>query len=413
MTKKKRIACYIACSLALLIASAGLISACKMRRATLRNSIAEREALAFIIPGSLKFHRSAEDQKIGILQFETKFEALYELQYWVKGSNDNNPQTFPCAQPPADKPCSGVVAQTAFNLKITLDAQSRYTFRLFIWPTNMPKQSAKTLMIDESELTQDTNRIVTNLVIAKTIMPLQTTEVYRERLAQATPLSAIQAKLTTEPGCSNKPLVMEYPFNDADEDVKLKSLQSNGFGVATAHLHDYFKNRFVMEFENLERQLVWEIGFNWAGKDYSFKSRPAAYMNRVLLVTADGETRLRNKELISALSPLALKTNSAVKVRWEPANITAFSYVAVNLKGKQSGYEITCIFPGDGEQDQLGAQELPEGTIDAALLQKAPADDYGMLVYFDSSQIQVRDEEGFPTWVLTSQDWRFERVVKQ
>lgn len=399
-----------------LICTVTLVSSCKLRRSTLRNSMGEREGLEFIVPGTLEFKRDPIDARVGILRFETKFDTYYSVHYWVQGENENNPASYPCENKQDDKACEGQKAQRQYEIRLNLDKDKRYSLRLFIWPTNISKRSAKSIRIDEGGANSGgdgprNNTVVDEIIVARTIVPQQTSEVYRHKLDTATTVGDLLKKFQQPTGCAEKFVRFENPFPRAEDDLGLKSLSSSGFAQGTAKVHPNFANRLKLVYDHLEFKSVWEWAFEWEQAQKEFTIQPGAYLNKISLITTE-DIRLRNKQLVSVLKKHNLPATGAVKFRWEPYNLTATSYLSVFLKAKNSDYTVSCVFPGDGEQDQLGPNELPEGTIDAAILQKMPADEYDLLVFFESTQTYVKSPNEFPTWFLTAQDWRFDRVQK-
>lgn len=373
----------------------------------------EREGLEFIVPGTLEFKRDPSDPRIGILRFDTKFDAYYSIHYWIQGENENNPASHPCENKQDDKPCDGQKAQRSYEVKLTLDKDKYYSLRLFIWPTNISKKSAKSIRIDEGSNGSGpkNSTVVDEIVIARMVMPQQTSEVYRHRLDSPTTVGELLKKYQQQIGCVERLVQFQNPFPKAEDDIALKSLSSSGFAQGAAKAHPNFANRMKFVFDSIEFKSIWEWAFEWEQVQREFTVQPGGYLNKMILVT-DEETRLRNKELVSLLTKHKFPADGTVKFRWEPYNLTSTSYLSVVLKAKSSDYVVSCVFPGDGEQDHLGPNELPEGTLDAAIYKKMPADDYDLLVFFESTQTYVKSQNEFPTWFLTSQDWRFDRVQK-
>ncbi len=159
-----------------LICTVSLVSNCKLRRSTLRNSMGEREGLEFIVPGTLEFKRDPIDTRVGILRFETKFDTYYSVHYWVQGENENNPASYPCENKQDDKACDGQKAQRQYEIRLNLDKDKRYSLRLFIWPTNISKKSAKSIRIDEGGPNSGgdgprNNTVVAEIVVARIVVP--------------------------------------------------------------------------------------------------------------------------------------------------------------------------------------------------------------------------------------------------
>lgn len=402
--------------LALLMLTGVGIGSCKLRRNSLRNAMGERDGLESLVPGSLSFRRSPTDNNIGELRFETKFDALYEVQYWIQNSNENNPKTFPCVAGQDPVPCDKVKAGRLFAANIPLD-DNKYSLRLLIWPSTLTKSAAKSIRIDEDGAIGGdiSDVIVSEMMVARTNLPLQTSEVYRHRLDQPMKVADIRAKLDQNIGCAQKETTFSNPFEDAESDLLISNLASGGFAAGSGKLHDKFPNRIREVYSAIDRQKIWEWSFDWQGNHQEFTTQPAAYLNRIFLSSGQ-EERLSNKELLSTVPKHKLLKPDSIQFRWEPFNLTKgiaeHSFLTVRMRGLTSNHTVTCVFEADGEQGQLGQGELPLGTVDPAIVKAMPADEYELLVVLESSQVQVRNQASFPAWLITSQDWRYEKLIK-
>lgn len=365
-------------------------SGCKLHKEQKRGfkkGVTENGESNIILTDSITFERTNSFRE-GNISFKSKLIVTCEVQFWTDW-NENNPTIVPCQKKPAKE-----ISQSIGPL----EQNKNYTIKVSFWPPDLPKKASKYFIYKEKGELHEA--LISNLVIAKTVVSLRTTEIFQHQLKEPSTVSGIRDILIPKKECKAEITNKPFPYVSTTEKPTIESISSSGFARGTASPHPHFSNRFIQQYDFLQTNLNWDWNYKWKSIEQRFSSRAPGYLSSLYLKSGDIKKRLKNKSVNYSNSTINIKDASELNFEWYPKNRTTNSYFKVTLKGRQKGYNISCIFSSASGMTSINKE----------LLNKMPTDDYELLAIFSSTQIHTRTNMDIPTWVMVAHDWRYATI---
>lgn len=370
-------------------------ASCKSRNNKPRSQL-DTNAANLIVASSVVFQRNT-DRVSGTLKFKTKVPILCEIQYWTKDES-----TPPDEGAPLSKPCSQKQAQTDVEEILTeLQINGTYVFKVLLWMPQLGKGAMKYFTIQEDG--GDDNRVTDEMLVAKTLLPQNTTEILHYKFPSATNVLNIKKSVELPLGCQEKPPASLETYSQAQDSKFLESLSLRGFASATAAPHPAHPSRMMAFYEFLERDQIWEWDFKWKNSPFYFATKAPPYLDSISMTSGSAEpVRMRNKGLATQVTTHAV-ARETMKWEWVGKNTSNLTYLNVIIAEKSGEPKLFCSFDG-----RTGKAEIGKEWID-----KLPAGEFEMTAVMDSTQIYSQQNPNFPIWLLKTHDWRFAHISLQ
>lgn len=337
----------------------------------------------------VSFLRSDEKDS-GVLKFNTDIPVNCDLEYWTEATK-TSPEKLDCT---GEKTTS-----RSQNIK-DLDPKSSLTIKVYIWSGDSRSDVGNFFV--EEELKEEKIHKSDKLSIMRVIVPQYTTETYSHQLPEPLTLEEIRKKLSPVVGCRKGTIPIENPFGQLKKPIEISSLSSQGFAYGVANKNPNDQNRLNQVFNFIQTNLNWDWAFMHANKNYRFSSRPPAFFSSFKVISGQKETKLSkdSRRLTTSLASIAYE-EGGLNFEWKTRNRTSASFISLEIRD-DGDHSIYCTF----------SSKNGKASIKEEMLADLPVGTYHITAIFESSQVFVRKDTDFPTWVISSQDWRYAEFNK-
>lgn len=344
---------------------------------------------------SVRFIRNASGTA-ATLTFETTTPINCEIALWSILPNippsEDKPQMHTCPSEPK--------SSLSINIQ-PISQNTTYAMNLRMWNKAQSKENAKSIRINEktgAEVpTPNEDKEVKDLIVARLVVPLKSSEIYSHKLPKPQPLTNIRLSITKSIACG-EPMIEKsnFPPNQTNE---LKFLSLDGFARANAVPHPNFPNLMLANFDSIQEKLGLDWSYQWHDKQYEFSSQSPGYLDNFRLNNKD-QNRIRDKDFSTSFKTFSISSENEISIEWLPKNPSITSYLIVKFLGPTPKDSLECRYPGS----------LGSGKIPPEFVKKLPNGHYKFLAIFETIQIHYRD--GGPTWIIKSHDWRYANIDK-
>ena len=379
----------------------------------MRTQARSEAALGMIEESSIQFIR-APSGTAGTFSFLLKDSHHCRVDYWTQ-----DPNGVPSSGAPKSINCPSDASTLAVKIPIdSIKVGIPLTFRIAVWPKTLTALNNFTLEYREDQENKNLANVQTEyLVIARYVGPRNSNEIYTYQFPTSMSVKEIKAQLAEKyyqgevPICNTKSLNPEplFPRNRSLDDVRnrplhgLSSLNTDGFGRATATIHPFFSNRLMQFYESVERKQNWLWNFQWETKSYTLESFPPGYLANLTLVEGSNNIVLKNRLLGNAL-PTVDSSNKTLRLIPSILYPTEIARYDLSIKSADANKLVLhCQFSID--QETL--------TIPETFYQKIPAGEYLATLVFETNQLAYKNGEAFPPWLITAQDWIHFKINKK
>ena len=335
---------------------------------------------------SITFVRSA-NKASGTLSFTSIPLINCDLEYW----NDLT-KTAPAAMDCNEKNAN------EFSFVISpIEPELAYTIKVSFWEGET-RENVKYFTVREKS--SDSEAEIDSLVIARMLVPQYATEIYRHKLDGKKSVTDLRVLLSPQVGCKETKNELTNMFNSVHSPLLLESVSTSGFAEGAVLKDPFDPERLALTYEFLQTNLNWSWAFVYEQENYNFTSRPPAYLT---FFSINNEKRLGSeaRDLLAEVSSFTLKEGN-LNLTWKARNLTAVSYLSVEIKSLDESVARHCIFKSrDGS-----------GVISSEMLDNLPTGDYHFTAVLESNQIHHREASKFPTWLISSQDFRYAKLTK-
>jgi hypothetical protein len=334
---------------------------------------------------SISFSRS-EHQISGTVRFNTNVMANCEIEFWTK-KNQNHPTKVPCKNKDPSQTFEEILTPIPYNENLIIVVH--------IWPSDLGPSYKRSFRIEENA---DLSKTLTkDLLVARVILPLKSVEIHEFRLDEPKNLPDLTATLNPPVGCQQKSYQFSSPYLPANHEPTITNLKASGFGGGAAVAHPYDTRHMMVSLDTLQVNLDWHWNFMFNSQENEMVTRPPAYIASVKLNNGSTSLPLKNKSLIGLDREELSDPVADLKFEWDPANFAEPSHVVIQLHGLNTGYYLSCVYPSSAKSAEIPPEQV----------QLLPTDLYELLVVMQSNQVQKPIEGSAPTWIISTQDWRY------